>query len=110
MRYLRDFNDWHGRDVEDRHAEIRGLNARIDQIRDMTWALLTDWQVSPIVEPEIRTLVGFAADRIGPVNALWSVIMLSGLTQLLVWTFVSNYAGIVRLRLPPSLPFPFMPC
>ncbi|KAI0742918.1 major facilitator superfamily domain-containing protein [Daedaleopsis nitida] len=42
-----------------------------------------------------RTLVGFAADRIGPVNALWSVIMLSGLTQLLIWSFVSTYAGIM---------------
>ena len=40
MRYLRDFNDWHGRDVEDRHAEIRGLNARIDQIRDMLYDLM----------------------------------------------------------------------
>ena len=48
-----------------------------------------------------RTLVGFIADRIGPVNALWSVIMLSGLTQLFVWTFVSNYAGIVRMRYSP---------
>ena len=44
-----------------------------------------------------RTLVGFVADRVGPVNALWSVIMLSGLTQMLVWSFVGNYAGIVRI-------------
>ena len=51
-----------------------------------------------------RTVVGYAADQIGPVNALWSVIMLSGLTQLLVWTFVSNYAGIVRTRVLSSLP------
>ncbi|KAI0758964.1 MFS general substrate transporter [Fomes fomentarius] len=42
-----------------------------------------------------RALVGFAADRIGPVNALWMVVMLSGLTQLLVWSFVSTYAGIM---------------
>ncbi|KAH9931609.1 MFS general substrate transporter, partial [Epithele typhae] len=42
-----------------------------------------------------RTLVGFMADRIGPVNSLWIVVMLSGLTQLLVWTFVSTYAGII---------------
>ncbi|PIL25838.1 MFS general substrate transporter [Ganoderma sinense ZZ0214-1] len=42
-----------------------------------------------------RTLIGFIADRIGPVNALWIVIMLSGLTQLFVWTFVSTYAGIM---------------
>ncbi|KAL7278707.1 hypothetical protein ACG7TL_007709 [Trametes sanguinea] len=46
-----------------------------------------------------RTLIGFLADRIGPVNALWSVIMLSGLTQLLVWTFVSNYAGIMAFAI-----------
>jgi alginate O-acetyltransferase complex protein AlgI len=31
-----------------------------DQIRSMTWALLTDWRVSPEVVPEIRTLVGCA--------------------------------------------------
>ncbi|KAM5533520.1 hypothetical protein V8D89_012857, partial [Ganoderma adspersum] len=42
-----------------------------------------------------RPLLGFAADRIGPVNTLWIAIMLSGLTQLLVWTFVSTYAGII---------------
>lgn len=53
-----------------------------------------------------RTLVGFMADRIGPVNTLWIAIMLSGLTQLLVWTFVSNYAGIVRTRYSPP-PFSF---
>ncbi|KAI9058784.1 MFS general substrate transporter [Trametes sanguinea] len=46
-----------------------------------------------------RTLIGFLADRIGPVNALWAVIMLSGLTQLLVWTFVSNYAGIMAFAI-----------
>lgn len=51
-----------------------------------------------------RTVVGYTADQIGPVNALFSVIMLSGLTQLLVWTFVSTYAGIVRTRVPSSLP------
>jgi len=31
-----------------------------DQIRSMSWALLTDWRISPEVVPEIRTLVGFA--------------------------------------------------
>jgi alginate O-acetyltransferase complex protein AlgI len=31
-----------------------------DQIRGMTWALLTDWRISPEVMPEVRTLVGFA--------------------------------------------------
>ena len=43
-----------------------------------------------------RTLVGLLADRIGPVNSLWCAIMLSGLTQMLVWSFISTYAGIVR--------------
>ncbi|TFK90900.1 MFS general substrate transporter [Polyporus arcularius HHB13444] len=42
-----------------------------------------------------RILVGFAADKLGPVNALWVAITLSGLTQLVVWTFVSTYAGIM---------------
>ncbi|KAI0744531.1 MFS general substrate transporter [Earliella scabrosa] len=42
-----------------------------------------------------RTLVGFVADRIGPINALWTVIMLSGLTQIFIWSFVSTYAGIM---------------
>ncbi|KAI0327335.1 MFS general substrate transporter [Cubamyces sp. BRFM 1775] len=46
-----------------------------------------------------RTLIGFLADRIGPVNSLWAMIMLSGLTQLLVWTFVSNYAGIMAFAI-----------
>ncbi|KAI0772442.1 MFS general substrate transporter [Trametes elegans] len=46
-----------------------------------------------------RTLIGFLADRIGPVNALWLVVMLSGLTQLLVWTFVSTYAGIMAFAI-----------
>lgn len=48
-----------------------------------------------------RPLLGFIADRIGPVNTLWIGIMLSGLTQLLVWTFVSTYTGIVRTRYSP---------
>ncbi|KAI0659615.1 MFS general substrate transporter [Cubamyces menziesii] len=46
-----------------------------------------------------RTLIGFLADRIGPVNSLWAMVMLSGLTQLLVWTFVSNYAGIMAFAI-----------
>ena len=58
-----------------------------------------------------RILVGFAADKLGPVNALWVAITLSGLTQLLVWTFVETYAGIVRVFcplccVPPHLPSP----
>ncbi|EMD36982.1 hypothetical protein CERSUDRAFT_95250 [Gelatoporia subvermispora B] len=33
-RYLRSLNEWLERDVHDRHAEIRGVSARIDQLRD----------------------------------------------------------------------------
>lgn len=50
-----------------------------------------------------RTIIGFVADRIGPVNALFFVIMMSGLSQLLVWTFVSTYGGIVSHPCPSSL-------
>ncbi|OBZ74732.1 Guanine nucleotide-binding protein alpha-1 subunit [Grifola frondosa] len=42
-----------------------------------------------------RTSVGFVADRIGPLNALFIVTTMSGLTQLLMWTFISTYAGIM---------------
>ncbi|KAI0673188.1 major facilitator superfamily domain-containing protein [Trametes maxima] len=42
-----------------------------------------------------RTLVGFAGDKFGPVNLLWVSIVLSGLSQLVVWMFVSTYAGIM---------------
>ena len=43
-----------------------------------------------------RCCVGFFADRIGPTNAMFAVVLISGLTQLLVWNFVSDYPGIVR--------------
>ncbi|KAI0077024.1 MFS general substrate transporter [Panus rudis PR-1116 ss-1] len=42
-----------------------------------------------------RTIVGLTADRVGPVNALFFVCVMAGLSQLLVWTFVTNYAGII---------------
>ncbi|KAI0830331.1 MFS general substrate transporter [Trametes gibbosa] len=42
-----------------------------------------------------RTLVGFVADKCGPVNSLMVAITLSGLTQLVVWMFVSTYGGIM---------------
>ncbi|TBU31018.1 MFS general substrate transporter [Dichomitus squalens] len=42
-----------------------------------------------------RIVIGFAADKLGPVNALLVAIALSGLTQLVVWTFVTTYAGII---------------
>ncbi|CDO77486.1 hypothetical protein BN946_scf184902.g20, partial [Trametes cinnabarina] len=46
-----------------------------------------------------RTLVGFAADIFGPVNSLLVAIVLSGLTQLVVWMFVSSYAGIMAFAI-----------
>ncbi|KAI6020171.1 hypothetical protein PISMIDRAFT_203785 [Pisolithus microcarpus 441] len=33
MRYMRGLNEWLGRDVNDRHAELQGVAARIDQLR-----------------------------------------------------------------------------
>ncbi|KAH8092196.1 major facilitator superfamily domain-containing protein [Cristinia sonorae] len=42
-----------------------------------------------------RTIIGFIADRFGPVNSLFLVTLLSGLSQMLVWTFVSTYGGIM---------------
>ncbi|KAI0673187.1 MFS general substrate transporter [Trametes maxima] len=42
-----------------------------------------------------RTLVGFVADMLGPVNSLMLAILLSGLVQILVWTFISTYGGIM---------------
>ncbi|KAJ8469136.1 hypothetical protein ONZ51_g9199 [Trametes cubensis] len=46
-----------------------------------------------------RTLVGFAADFFGPVNSLLVAITLSGLTQLVVWMFVSTYGGIMAFAI-----------
>jgi hypothetical protein len=34
MRYMNSLNEWLGHDVEDRQAELRGVSARIDQLRD----------------------------------------------------------------------------
>jgi hypothetical protein len=34
MRYMNSLNEWLGHDVEDRQAELRGVAARIDQLRD----------------------------------------------------------------------------
>lgn len=44
-----------------------------------------------------RTIIGFVADRFGPVNSLFLVTLLSGLSQMLVWTFVTTYGGIVSV-------------
>jgi len=34
MRYMNSLNEWLGHDVEDRQAELRGVSARMDQLRD----------------------------------------------------------------------------
>ena len=34
MRYMSGLNDWLARDVQDRQAELRGVTARVDQLRD----------------------------------------------------------------------------
>lgn len=44
-----------------------------------------------------RCCVGFLADRIGPTNAMFFVVLLSGLAQLLVWNFISDYAGVLGM-------------
>ena len=33
MRYMTSLNEWLGRDVTDRQAELRGVSARIEQLR-----------------------------------------------------------------------------
>jgi hypothetical protein len=34
MRYMSGLNDWLARDVQDRQAELRGVTARVDQLRE----------------------------------------------------------------------------
>jgi hypothetical protein len=34
MRYMNSLNEWLGHDVEDRQAELRGVAARVDRLRD----------------------------------------------------------------------------
>ena len=34
MRYMTSLNNWLERDVHDRQAELRGVSARVDQLRD----------------------------------------------------------------------------
>ena len=33
MRYMRGLNEWLGRDVADRQNELRGVSARVDELR-----------------------------------------------------------------------------
>lgn len=50
-----------------------------------------------------RIFIGYTADQFGTLNALFASVLASGLAQLLIWNFVSTYAGIVRhviFRLP----------
>ncbi|EIN03957.1 MFS general substrate transporter [Punctularia strigosozonata HHB-11173 SS5] len=50
-----------------------------------------------------RILVGHVADGVGVVNALFVAVLGSGLAQLLVWNFVSGYAGIMGLSITYGL-------
>lgn len=34
MRYMRGLNEWLDRDVRDRQSELRGVTARVDQLRE----------------------------------------------------------------------------
>ena len=34
MRYMRGLNEWLARDVHDRQSELRGVSARVDQLRN----------------------------------------------------------------------------
>ncbi|KAF8315009.1 MFS general substrate transporter [Clavulina sp. PMI_390] len=42
-----------------------------------------------------RTLVGFVADKMGPCNTFALSILISGLTQVLIWNFASSLASIM---------------
>jgi len=46
-----------------------------------------------------RCSTGFVADKIGVANALFVVVLLSGLLQLLVWNFVYTYPGIMAMSI-----------
>lgn len=43
IRYLSRYNAWAARDVLDRQAEIRGVSARVDELRDMLMNLANQW-------------------------------------------------------------------
>lgn len=42
-----------------------------------------------------RILVGLGADHFGPVNTFMLSILISGLTQVLIWDFATNFASII---------------
>lgn len=45
MRYMRGLNGWLERDVRDRQSELRGVIARVDQLRDDLQGMRTQVQV-----------------------------------------------------------------
>jgi hypothetical protein len=45
MRYMRGLNGWLERDVRDRQSELRGVIARVDQLRDDLRGMRTQVQV-----------------------------------------------------------------
>jgi hypothetical protein len=60
------------------------------------------WQLSALTLTALnlssgvgRCCAGLLADLIGPTNAMFLVVLMSGLVQSLVWNFVSDYPGIV---------------
>lgn len=42
-----------------------------------------------------RSLIGFVGDAIGPANAFVLAILISALSQLLIWNFAYNYVTIM---------------
>jgi hypothetical protein len=47
MRYMRALNEWLDRDVRDRQSELRGVSARVDQLRDDLGRLAAGLQQPP---------------------------------------------------------------
>jgi hypothetical protein len=44
MRYMRALNEWLDRDVRDRQSELRGVSARVDQLREDLGRMATGGQ------------------------------------------------------------------
>lgn len=60
MRYMRGLNEWLERDVQDRQAELRGVTARVDELRNDIARLGLGIQPGvqpPGVHPSKQTLV-----------------------------------------------------
>ncbi|KAI6145311.1 hypothetical protein BKA82DRAFT_4312648 [Pisolithus tinctorius] len=59
MRYMRGLNEWLARDVNDRHAELRGVAERIDQLRaDMARVGIGAGVVPPMPQPQPQVVPG----------------------------------------------------